>query len=362
MTQPLQETFPRVTRLAPSPTGALHLGNARTFLINWALARRLGWRIVLRVEDLDGPRIKTGSVEQAIEDLRWLGLDWDEGPHYQRQNLTPYLDALAGLHGRGLIYPCHCTRREIELAQSAPHQEDHELRYPGTCRPVGKLSSVQRLVSSVEEEELSKVQGPKSNVGEQKTAAPASSDTGHWTLDAGQAPAWRLLVPDEPVDFEDQIHGSQVVDVQAQVGDFVVATKAGLPAYQLAVVVDDARQGVTDVARGDDLLGSTGRQIWIYRMLGLSGLPRYWHLPLVLGPDGRRLAKRHGDTRLAWYREQGVAAERIIGLLASWSGAGGGGGRRAMTAREFAAGFDVDRLPRAPVVFSNEDHAWLTMR
>ncbi len=278
-----------------------------------------------------------------MEDLRWLGLDWDEGPYYQLANLTPYIDALTGLRGRGFIYPCHCTRREIELAQSAPHEEDHELRYPGTCRPI-KLSSVQRPVSSIEEQNKAWLH-------------PLSADTGHCTLDAGQTSAWRLYVPDEPVSFQDQIHGPQVVDVQAEVGDFVVATKAGLPAYQLAVVVDDARQGVTDVVRGDDLLGSTGRQIWIYRMLGLAGLPRYWHLPLVVGADGRRLAKRHGDTRLAWYREQGVAAERIVGLLASWCGVSGG--RQAMTAREFADGFNVDRLPRKPVVFSSEDHAWL---
>ena len=125
----------RITRLAPSPTGALHLGNARTFLANWALARRRGWRIVLRIEDLDTPRVKVGAADEAIADLRWLGLDWDDGPVFQMHDLSPYEAALEALRRRGLVYPCVCTRRDIEAAQSAPHGDEHELRYPGTCRP-----------------------------------------------------------------------------------------------------------------------------------------------------------------------------------------------------------------------------------
>jgi glutamyl-tRNA synthetase len=309
----------RRTRLAPSPTGALHLGNARTFLINWALARQRGWRVWLRVEDLDGPRIKPGAVDQAIDVLRWLGLDWDEGPVYQRHDLTPYHAALQRLGDRGLIYPCRCTRREIERAQSAPHEDEHELRYPATCRP------------------------PK--------PGPVTYEP---TDDASMA--WRLITPDEPITFHDELLGTRTINPQEQVGDFLVATKAGLPAYQLAVVVDDARQGVTDVVRGDDLVRSTPRQLLLYRLLGLAPTPDYIHVPLVLGEDGRRLAKRHGDTRLIRYRDEGVPTERVIGLLGAWCGLGG---RQPMSAAEFAERFDLRRLPREPVTFTDADHDWL---
>ncbi|MCG3180644.1 MAG: Glutamate--tRNA ligase [Phycisphaerae bacterium] len=315
----------RTTRLAPSPTGALHMGNARTFLANWALARRGGWRIVLRIEDLDTPRTKPGADAAAVEDLGWLGLDWDAGPTRQMADLSPYRDALDRLRSAGLIYPCRCTRRDIEQAASAPHADAHELRYPGTCRP-------------------------------------APDDLSH-AADAGRrdAPiAWRLIVPDGEIAFNDGFHGPQRVNVQREVGDFVVATKASLPAYQLAVVVDDARQGVTDVVRGDDLLGSTGRQLLLYHLLGLGPPPRYTHLPLVVGEDGRRLAKRHGDTRLATYRDAGVSADRVVGLLAFWSGVVPA--REPMSADEFRDRFDLTRLPPAPAVFTAADHAWLTDR
>lgn len=306
----------RTTRLAPSPTGALHLGNARTFLANWALARQRGWRIVLRIEDLDGPRIKPGADQQAIDILNWLGIDWDEGPTWQRADLTAYTEALAKLAAQGQVYPCTCTRREIEQAQSAPHGDEHELRYPGTCR--------------------------------HRVRPIAAAD---------EAACLRLIVPDESIAFTDELRGQQAFNVQQQVGDFVVATKMGLPAYQLAVVVDDARQGVTEVVRGDDLLGSTARQILIYRALGLERLPRWYHLPLVVGPDGRRLAKRHGDTRIVWYREQGVPPQRIIGLLAYWCGLVPK--RTAMSAAEFLAGFDLLKMPATATTFTLEDHAWL---
>ena len=304
----------RVTRLAPSPTGALHLGNARTFVINWALARRNDWRVILRIEDLDGPRVKPGADAEAVEDLRWLGLDWDEQAPHQRSDLSPYVAAFDLLKDKGLVYPCTCTRSEIVRAQSAPHGDEHELRYPGTCRD-------------------------------------CDDDRGD------SAAAWRVRVPDEAIDFEDEVCGRQCVNVQQQVGDFVVVAKAGLPAYQLAVVVDDARQAVTDVLRGDDLLRSTGRQMWLYRMLDLTPLPRYWHVPLVLGPDGRRLAKRHGDTRVAWYRRQGAPPERVIGLMAHWCGLTAE--PEPMRATEFCDRFSLGHVPAGPVTFTPEHHAWL---
>lgn len=318
-----------MTRLAPSPTGTLHLGNALTFVVNWALARRLGWRVVLRMEDLAADRVREGADQEAIDVLRWLGLDWDEGPAYQSADLSPYRDALEGLRERGLIYPCDATRKEIEQAASAPHASDHETRYPGINRPTPG--------------------SPSGNL--------AAASTNEQDLLADDEYAWRLIVPEGAVDFVDQVCGAQSVDVQAQVGDFVLATKMGLPAYQLAVVVDDARQGVTDVVRGDDLLGSTPRQILLYRMLGLQSVPRYWHLPLVTGPDGHRMAKRHDAVRLTTYLDAGVPGKRVVGLLAKWAGLIGQA--EPMSVTEFAQRLDPERIAYASPRFTEEDAQWL---
>lgn len=327
----------RVTRLAPSPTGALHLGNARTFLINWALARQLHWKIVLRIEDLDTPRVKPQAQQQAIDDLRWLGINWDEGPLYQMQDLSPYVQAVRVLHSGGRVYPCSCTRSEIAMAQSAPNLGDHETRYPGTCR--SELGEMLRYPGENDVEQAI-----------ERLLQPSNAST-------SAIQALRLLIPDEAMKFTDMVAGEQSIDVQQQVGDFIIATKANLPTYQLAVVVDDARQGITDIVRGDDLIPSAARQLWLYRFLNLSPLPRYWHLPLVVGEDGRRLAKRHGDTRLSWYRNQGVPAERIIGWVAQTCGILDTA--RPMSAPEFASCFDIQRMDRKPVIFTQEDHQWL---
>ena len=315
----------RVTRLAPSPTGTLHLGNALTFVVNWALARRLGWQVVLRIEDLDLGRVRQGADLEAVDVLRWLGLDWDEGPIYQSADLSPYRTALEGLRDRGLIYPCHATRKEIEQAASAPHASDTETRYPGMNRP--KSGCYQ-----------------------------AEADTPPVLTD--DAFAWRLIVPQGPIAFVDQVLGPVSVDVESQVGDFTLATKAGLPAYQLAVVVDDARQGVTDVVRGDDLLMSTPRQVLLYRMLGLGPPPTYWHLPLVTGPNGHRMAKRHDDVRLTTYLDAGVPGERVVGLLAKWAGLTNQ--REAMSANDFAQRLKPQRLVYDPPRYTEEDEQWLT--
>lgn len=309
-----------LTRLAPSPTGALHLGNARTFLINWAFARQSGWRVLMRIEDLDGPRIKAGASEHALETLRWLGLDWDTGPVYQSADAAPYRAALERLIDAGFAYPCRCTRSQILAASlSAPNQGDHELRYPGTCRP---------------------------EPGEPVDRALLDDPT----------VSWRFVTPDEPVPFHDTFAGPQSFHPQREVGDFLVATKDCQPSYQLAVVVDDARQGVTQVVRGDDLLSCTSRQLLLYRALSLGPEPTYTHAPLVLGEDGRRLAKRHGDTRVSHYRDLGVPPERVVGLLAEWCGVGT---RREMSATEFAAVFDQQSVPSTPIVFSSAENFWL---
>ena len=278
----------RITRLAPSPTGALHLGNARTFLVNWLIARQSGWKVILRIEDLDGPRIKKGADQQAIEDLRWLGIDWDEGPIYQSDRLEVYRIALARLLASRNAYYCTCTRKEVDAAASAPHAEDGAAVYPGTCRD--------RYASLDDARRESR----------------------------GREPAVRFDTRGQQVSFTDFFGGGERrihFDVERQLGDFVIAKGDGTPAYQLAVVVDDAESGVNEVVRGDDLLDSTPRQILLYRALGLADrIPSYYHLPLIIGPDGRRLAKRHGDTRIASYREAGVQASQVRKLLASWCG------------------------------------------
>ncbi|MCC6677286.1 MAG: tRNA glutamyl-Q(34) synthetase GluQRS [Phycisphaerales bacterium] len=317
-----------VTRLAPSPTGALHLGNARTFLVNWALARRNGWRIVLRIEDLDGPRVKPGAIEGTLRILEWLGIDWDDGPLIQSRDLGPYREAMEALARAGVVYPSELTRAQIEAlagvneegmaaeAASAPQEGTREIVFPPSLRP-----------------EI----GPRGFDREDVN--------------------WRLVVGPGEVSFEDRFAGPQRFDVSRTIGDYLVWTKRGQPSYQLAVVVDDARAGVTEVVRGDDLLESAARQLLIYRALGVGPVPSYWHLPLVRGEDGRRLAKRHGDTRLDRYRELGVRAERVIGLAGWWSGIIQD--RAEMSPGEFLRRFNISTMPGSAVVFTGEDEAWL---
>ncbi|HYT88927.1 MAG TPA: tRNA glutamyl-Q(34) synthetase GluQRS [Gemmataceae bacterium] len=295
-----------VGRLAPSPTGAQHVGNARTYLIAWLSARAQGGRIVLRIEDIDSPRIKPGAAEQACDDLRWLGLDW-EGPIVQAQRLPLYEGALQRLQEQELVYPCTCTRSDVERAASAPHAEHEGAIYPGTC---------------------------------------AGRRAGDAAALAGQPYAWRFRADKAASTFEDGFRGPTCVPAE-MLGDFVVWKATGTPAYQLAVVVDDAAQGVTEVVRGDDLVPSTPRQLQLYGALSLPQ-PTFTHVPLVVGPDGRRLAKRHGDTRLASLRTAGVSAERLLGLLA-WS-CGWLQRIEPVTARALLPLFRLATLPPAPLV------------
>lgn len=302
----------RVSRLAPSPTGAQHVGNARTYLIAWLAARSAGGKVVLRIEDIDSPRVKPGAAEQAIEDLQWLGLDWDDGPMVQTQRLPHYEAALAKLQSAELVYPCTCTRTDIEAAASAPHAEHEGPVYPGICS--------------------------------HRRAADAASLT-------DRPFAWRFRVPARPMSFQDEFRGETMIDLSQLGGDFVVWKSADSPAYQLAVVVDDAAQGVTDVIRGDDLIPSTPRQLLLYHALGLPA-PRFAHVPLVVGPDGRRLAKRHGDTRLSTLRKAGVQPESLLGLLAyscGWQEK-----IAPITARDLLPLFRLASIPREPFVLTAE--------
>jgi glutamyl-tRNA synthetase len=303
----------RTTRLAPSPTGALHLGNARTFLVNWLLARQNGWRIVLRIEDLDGPRIKRGADQQAIDDLQWLGIDWDEGPVYQSQRGPVYQAAVDQLFDQGDAYFCACSRSDIDAAASAPHASDGSTVYPGTCR-----------------------------------AKHWNRDLVHSLFHGGHPPAVRFKHIPGVVRFTDSIAGEQSFDISRTIGDFVIWKWNFVPSYQLAVVVDDAAMGVTDVVRGSDLLDSAARQILLYEHLKLGAPPTYYHLPLVIGTDGRRLAKRHGDTRISAYRAAGRSPGEILRLLAQWCGIELA--TAPATASDLLPHFDLARLPRTPII------------
>ena len=304
------------TRLAPSPTGALHLGNARTFLINWALARQNDWRIVLRIDDLEGPRVKAGADVEAMEDLAWLGLTWEGGATYQSRRAAEYGRALALLDGEGRTFNCFCSRTDVARAARQEAADGSPL-YPGTCRP-----------------RAGETRGEKRGVAETSASV-------------------RFRVPEAAVAFDDRFYGRQRFDAAADSGDFVVRKSDGEYGYQLATVVDDADAGVTEVVRGHDLLASTPRQILIYQALGLGArVPRYTHLPLVVGPDGRKLAKRHGDTRLRQLREQGVTAGQVRRLLATWSGLTPAEPRETST-QEWVESFDLDALPRGAVAYDD---------
>jgi glutamyl-tRNA synthetase len=300
---------PFVTRLAPSPTGAQHLGNARTYLINWLMARQRGGQVLLRIEDIDSPRIKPGASEQVLEDLRWLGLNWDAGPIAQSERIHLYSRALERLQARELVYPCTCTRSDVEQAASAPHSDGIEPTYPGTC---------------------------------------AGRHVADATTLIDRPFAWRFRVVDVPA-FTDGFRGPEVLFRDQIGGDFVVWKSLGTPAYQLAVVVDDADSGVTCVVRGDDLVSSTPRQLLLYHALELPA-PDFVHVPLVIGPDGRRLAKRHGDTRLSSLRAAGVAAEQIVGLLA-WS-CGWQADESPISVAELIPQFDLAAIPPEPFVLT----------
>lgn len=263
----------------------MHLGNAFAALVAWLSARAAGGEMVMRVEDLDPRAASRERAELLMDDLRWLDLDWDEGPFWQSERGELYDEAIARLGATGLTYPCFCSRAELHAA-SAPHASDGTPVYAGTCRGLSADEVARRS--------------------------------------AGRPPATRLRVPDadDPVgtiEFSDLAYGPRREVLALECGDFLVRRSDGVVAYQLAVVVDDALMGVTQVVRGRDLLGSCARQIYLGGLLGHAA-PQYGHVPLLAAPDGRRLSKREKDLDLGFIRESGVTAERVVGLLASAAG------------------------------------------
>ena len=282
-------------RIAPSPTGYLHLGHAITFWRAQERARAAGGKLILRIEDLDLARCRPEFRAAIIEDLKWFGLSWDEGPdadgpfapYVQSERRARYHEAWEKLRAGGFIYPCRCSRKDLMEAALAPHDEGAEPIYPGTCRP--EPSSVAAVVSAASEKGLQARRLPPQ---------PAGIN-------------WRFRVPDgEEIEYIDFRLGAQRAVAGKDFGDFIVWRKDDVPAYQLAVVVDDAAMEITEVVRGKDLLLSTFRQLLLYRALNLQP-PEFYHAPLVLDESGRRLSKRHAALSLRALRESGVKPEEI---------------------------------------------------
>ncbi len=301
---------PVVGRFAPSPSGRMHLGNLWSCLLAWLAARSAGGQMVLRLEDLDPDRCRQTYCDQVMADLEWLGLDWDNTPVYQSRRTELYAQAFRQLEERGLIYPCYCTRAE-RLAASAPHRSDGVQIYSGRCR---------RLTRE-EREELGKTRHP----------------------------AWRVAVPAEEITFRDRLQGDYTELLSRDCGDFILRRSDGVYAYQLAVVVDDALMGVTQVVRGRDLLDSTPRQCWLQESLGYDR-PEYGHIPLLCAGDGRRLAKRDRDQELTALKER-YTAQELVGRLACLAGLLDR--PEPMTPRELIPLFAWEKLPREDIRVDN---------
>ena len=284
-----------IGRFAPSPSGRMHLGNVFSALLAWLSVRSAGGKMVLRIEDLDPDRCRPEYAEQLKRDLEWLGLFWDEEQTLQSQRTAAYAAAFAKLD----TYPCYCSRNELHAA-SAPHASDGTCVYAGTCR----------------------------NLTEAERAAKT------------RRPAWRVRVPDAEISFLDGLQGEVCENLARACGDFILRRSDGVYAYQLAVVVDDAAAGVTQVVRGYDLLPSTPRQLWLQTQLGLPH-PRYYHVPLLCAPDGRRLSKRERDLDLGALREV-MTAEALLGRLAHLAGLVDR--PEPVTAAELAVRFDWNRV------------------
>ena len=293
-------------RFAPSPTGRMHLGNVYSALLSWLSVRSQGGAWVLRIEDLDPQRSRREFARQIEDDLRWLGLDWDEY-FVQSDRSEIYTHYLNVLGQKGLTYPCYCTRADI-MATQAPHESDGRIVYAGTCRP-----------KQLEEAWLNVDAHP-----------------------SGRKPATRIIVPDEEISFVDAHYGEQSVNLARHCGDFVLRRADGAWAYQLAVVVDDALMGITEVVRGRDLLLSAPQQIYLYRLLGFE-VPTFCHLPLLCNLAGQRLCKRDKSLDLGEIRKAGHSPESVIGKLAFYAGIIDHA--EPVSAQELVSEFSWDKVP-----------------
>lgn len=298
-----------IGRLAPSPSGAMHLGNAFAALLAWLGARREGGQVLLRLEDLDKPRCPAHYAQGVMADFAWLGLDWDNAPVWQSQRDGFYQTCLARLEAQGLVYPCYCSRKELHTVTeaSAPHSQSPV--YPGTCRDL---------------------------TGPQREALAAQ----------GRQAAARARVPDLEYHFVDGLQGPYRANLSTACGDFILRRSDGLFAYQLAVVADDGAMGVTQVVRGRDLLSSTPQQLWLQERLGLPH-PTYYHVPLLLAGDGRRLSKREGDLSIRALSRTCTAPE-LVGQLACWAGLLDR--PRPVTPKDLVGEFDWARVKKEDVV------------
>ena len=326
---------PRV-RFAPSPTGALHVGNARTALFNWLHARSLGGTFVLRIEDTDTARSTVAYETQILEDLRWLGLGWDEGidaegllgPYRQSERLEIYRGSARTLLDRRLAYPCFCTVALLEEERQAQRAAGSVSVYSGRCRGLDPVAAADR-----------RAKGEPCAVRFDVKAAAANDDA---------------------VVFEDLVRGSIRFPI-AQIGDFVLLRQDGTPAYNFAVVVDDLMMRITDVIRGDDHLSNTPRQVLIYRALGAATIPQFAHLPLIVAPGGAPLSKREGAASVQHFRAQGYPPDALLNHLAllGWSPPGGAD---FLTREELLRQFDLRRVSKAPAVFDPQKLDALSMR
>lgn len=293
-----------VGRFAPSPSGRMHLGNVMTALLAWCSVRSAHGRMLLRIEDLDPDRCRPEYAEQLKDDLRWLGLNWDEEAQRQSERSAIYGRQLEKLRDLGLVYPCYCTRSELHAA-SAPHAGDGRFIYAGTCR---SLTDAQRAAMR-------------------------------------RTPAMRLIVPDAVYALTDGVQGDFAENLARDCGDFLVRRSDGVYAYQLAVVTDDGTEGVSQIVRGADLLSSTPRQLYLQELLGFAR-PDYFHAPLLIAPDGRRLSKRERDCDLGALRGR-MTAESLIGRLAQLCGLTETDA--PISAQELASVFDWKKVKTGPI-------------
>ncbi len=316
-------------RFAPSPTGLLHIGGARTAIYNWAYAKHFNGTFILRIDDTDPERSTKENTQVILRALKWLGLDWDEGPfkggphepYFQTQRAQTYQDALQELIKRDAVYPCFCSAEKLAQDREAAHERQDSFQgYPGTCRKLSK------------EEAQAKI-------------------------DAGEPHVWRIKVPEkEFIEYDDCVHGHAKFNTK-EMDDFILIRSDGTPTYNFATVIDDALMGITHIIRGDDHISNTPRQVMVYEALGYP-VPKFAHLSMILGPDGKKLSKRHGATSVEEYKEKGYLPEVIVNYLAllGWSL----DGETTIFSKEtLCNNFDLDRISKNPAIFDEEKLNWM---